>query len=163
LALLISEIGMRYKICFIFLFFGLGMRAQFVLSNEVNLAQELIMQLRFVEAKEAIDAAEQSLPTNGFIPYLKSNLIFLTVFVSDNQQEYLPAVDSIKKYIAQVRSNNADTSAFYRYCLAEMHFELGAIHMQFGYNFKSAWVMMDAFKFIKENSGVSLCLHIFGE
>lgn len=144
---------MKFTILFIFFCMRLGLHAQFQLTTRINQAQELIMELRFDEARQKLLAEAEANPKNGFIPYLQSNILFMTVFVADDDRQYTRASDSLKILINRVKGNKADTSYFYKYCLAEMYFQLGAIHMQFGNNLKSAWVMMDAFKYIKENKG----------
>lgn len=136
------------------LLFG-SLQAQFVLSPEVNRAQDLIMDLRFDEAKILLQKEKKARPKNGMVPYLQANILFFQTFINSNYVDYEPAVDSLELLIERVEDNAQDTSAMYRYTLAEMHFELGAIHMIFGYNWSSAWVMLDAFSYIKKNAKAS--------
>lgn len=143
---------MRATLSLIATLFFSAIQAQFVLNADVNKAQELIMDLRFDEATALLKKEQKARPKNGMVHYLQSNILFLQTFINGNYLEYEPAVDSLEKLIDLVDNNAQDTSAMYRYTLAEMHFELGTLHMIFGYNWSSAWVMLDAFSYIKKNS-----------
>ena len=146
------RLPMRATLLLIATLFLASLQAQFVLSADVNKAQELIMDLRFDEAKLLLQKEKKARPKNGMVPYLQSNILFLQSIINSNYVDYEPAVDSLEKLIDLVDENAQDTSAMYRYTLAEMHFELGTLHMIFGYNWSSAWVMLDAFSYIKKNA-----------
>jgi tetratricopeptide (TPR) repeat protein len=143
---------MNTFLTFVFSLLLLACNAQFVLSPEVNRAQELIMDLRFDEAKILLIKEKKARPKNGMVPYLQSNILFLQSIINSNYVDYEPALDSLEKLIELVEDNAQDSSAMYKYTLAEMHFELGTLHMVFGYNWSSAWVMLDAFSYIKKNA-----------
>lgn len=142
---------MRAKLFSLLLLATLGLRAQFVLSPEINKAQDLIMDLRFEEAKVQLQKAAETNPKNGMIPCLQANMLFLQTFINGNPADYEAAVDSLVTLIERVEDNKEDDSPMCRYVLAEMHFELGATHMLFGSNWSSAWAVLDAFDYIKAN------------
>ena len=142
---------MRQIIFLLAFLFSAIAHGQFTLSDTIDLAQEHIMDLRFDEARSLLQVEKNAHPDNGMLPYLKSNLVFLDLFISNDPKAYEPAVDSIEFLIDQVKANDVDTGALYLFTLSEMYFELGTIHMLFGNNWKSAWAMLDAFGYIKRN------------
>lgn len=142
---------MRLNYFLLFLLISNALHAQFALSDTVNLAQERIMDLRFEEARTLISRLEKTEPKNGMIPYLKSNMLFLEVFTSNDAKLYETYIDSISVLIEQVAENEADTTLLYNFALTEMHIEVGTIHMLFNNNWKSAWAILDAFSYIKAN------------
>ena len=142
---------MRALIFFLLTLATLSSHGQFVLSPEINKAQDLIMDLRFEEAQVQLKNATAANAKNGMIPCLQANMLFLQTFINGNPAEYDAAVDSMVVLIEKVEDNADDESPLYLYALAEMHFELGAVHMLFGNNWRSAWTMLDAFDYIKAN------------
>ena len=144
---------MKKSIALVLLFFfTFSLKAQFAISPTVKEAFENIMVLRLNEAELLIEKELKSNPKNGFIPYLKSNLIFLKLFLSDDRSKFEVQLERLEELIEEVKDNKADTSLYYNYCLAEMNFELGALYMQMGSTWNSAWTMLEAFNRIQSNS-----------
>ncbi len=147
---------MKKPIFFLFaVAFSAVLKAQFVLSPAIENAQQSIMELRFTDAATFLKQEQAANPANGFLPYLKSNILFLKLFIAEDEKLFDKNLDSLQALIAAVENNKDQNSPYYKYCLAEMNFEIGALHMQFGNNWQSAWTMLDAFDYIKQNEIVA--------
>ena len=144
---------------FIFVLFSLFLaplvQAQFVLSPTVESAQKSVMELRLNNASKLLAEEKRANPKNGFIPYLKCNILFSKLFITGDEVLFDAKIDSLNYFLTLVENNKANNSPYYNYCLAEMNFEIGALHMQFGNRWKSAWVIKDAFDYIKKNQAVA--------
>lgn len=113
------------------------------------------MELRLNDASKLLADETRGNPKNGFIPYLKFNMLFAKLFIKGEEVWFNEKVDSLYYLVSLVEKNGAVNSPYYTYCLAEMNVEIGALYMQFGNRWKSAWVMKEAFDYIKKNEAIA--------
>lgn len=142
----------KAAISILFVVFHLAALAQFMENNAIRDAQNAIMELRFSDAQNLLQAEADRHKNNRFVPYLQSNMAFLAQFLSNNPKTLDSTVARLSNQLKEVEKSEDKNNLYYHYCLAEINFELGALYLQNGSNWKAAWSMLEALDQIQENN-----------
>lgn len=142
----------KAAISILFVITHLTALAQFMENNAIRDAQNAIMELRFNDAQKLLQIEEDRQPDNRFVPYLQSNMAFLAQFLSNDPNTLDSTVALISNQLKEVEKSEDKNALYYHYCLAEINFELGALYLQNGSNWKAAWSMLEALDQIQENN-----------
>ena len=132
-----------------FLSIWISVRAEFVLNNNVKQAYTNIYRLHLNAAEEIIAKEYQLNPDNDFIPYLRFNVAFTKVFLSEDRGLYLETEGVINRYINKIKVTNEE-SPWHATCLSEMYMMRSALKLKFGRNVKSGFDGLKAYNNAQE-------------
>ena len=141
----------KYLIILFLLLSPLFMKASFNFNQNCTDAFDLIISLRFNEARKLIANEKNVNPANA-IPFFLDNYIdFLSSFISEEEatfDQYTAAMAVRKKRIERESSN----SPYYKYCIATMDMQVAFTRMKFGEYIKAAAEINRAYRLLERNN-----------
>lgn len=124
-------------------------RATYVLNENVKEAYLNIYSLHLDVADSLIQQEAQVNPKNDFISYLRFNLGFTKIFISEDEAVYLELEKAMNSYINRIKSSN-ENSPWRGTCLSEMYMLRSALKLKFGRSVKSGFDGIKAYNFAEE-------------
>ena len=124
-------------------------KASYVLNENVKAAYLNIYSLHLDAAENLIQQEVKANPKNDFIPYLRFNLGFTKIFISEDEAIYLELERVMNSYINRIKSTN-ENSPWRGTCLSEMYMLRSALKLKFGRNIKSGFDGIKAYNFAEE-------------
>jgi len=127
------------------------MVAQTAYDANLDTAYYKIMSLRLDEAADILNQTKDSRYANAQIAYLENYIDFLRVFISEDQNIFAVAEDSLplRKEIVQ---NLSAESPFRNYYLANMNLQWAFARLKFNEYFTAAIEINRAYRLIEENA-----------
>ena len=115
-----------------------SVKASYVLNDNVKKAYLNIYSLHLDAADSLIQQEVKANPKNDFISYLRFNLGFTKVFISEDESVYLQMEKAMNSYINRIKSSN-ENSPWRGTCLSEMYRLRSALKLKFGRSVKSGF------------------------
>ena len=141
----------KYLIIFFLLLSPMLLKASFSFNQNCTDAFDLLISLRFDEARKLIANEKKGNPDNA-IPYFLDNYIdFLGSFIGEEEsafKDYTAAMAVRKKRIELERSD----SPYYKYCIATMDMQVAFTRMKFGEYVKAAAEINRAYRLLERNN-----------
>ncbi|MCT4623074.1 MAG: hypothetical protein N4A46_05575 [Schleiferiaceae bacterium] len=122
--------------------------AEFVLSTSVKMAYSEIYSLHLNSAERWITRVEKENRSNNFIPFLRFNVAFTKIFVSEDPLLYESLNSNLNDWIDDVK--DAEDGAWKSTCLTEMYMLRSALKLKFGKNIKSGFDGIKAYNTAEE-------------
>ncbi len=126
-----------------------SVKASYVLNDNVKKAYLNIYSLHLDAADSLIQQEVKANPKNDFISYLRFNLGFTKVFISEDESVYLELEKAMNSYINRIKSSN-ENSPWRGTCLSEMYMLRSALKLKFGRSVKSGFDGIKAYNFAEE-------------
>ena len=127
------------------------MVAQTVYDTNLDTAYYKIMSLRLNEAADILNQTKNSLPANAQIAYLENYIDFLKVFISEDEDIFAVAEDSLP-FRKEIIHNLPVESPFRNYYLANMNLQWAFARLKFNEYFTAAIEINRAYRLIEENA-----------
>lgn len=124
-------------------------KASYILNDNVKEAYLHIYNLHLKEADSLIHLEARANPKNDFIAYLRFNLEFTKIFISEDESVYLEFEKPMNSYINRIKSSN-ENSPWRGTCLSEMYMLRSALKLKFGRNVKSGFDGVKAYNFAEQ-------------
>jgi hypothetical protein len=124
-------------------------QATYVLNDNVKEAYLNIYSLHLDAADSLIQQEAQVNPKNDFISYLRFNLGFTKIFISEDEAVYLELEKAMNSYVNRIKSSN-ESSPWRGTCLSEMYMLRSALKLKFGRGVKSGFDGIKAYNFAEE-------------
>ena len=137
------------QISFVILFAFSSAKASYILNDNVKEAYLNIYSLHLDAADSIIQQEVKVNPKNDFISYLRFNLGFTKIFISEDEAVYLELEKAMNNYINRIKSSN-ENSPWRGTCLSEMYMLRSALKLKFGRNVKSGFDGIKAYNFAEE-------------
>lgn len=130
-------------------------RAQkvFDFNDACRHAYKSIIQLRLDDGQRLLDLEKSKHPDN-LVPYFLENYIdFFTLFFNEDPAEYKKRIGNREKRL-ELMEDGPESSPFYLYTRAVIHFQWAAVRIKFGHNWDAGWEFRRSFLQVKENLGL---------
>ena len=124
--------------------------AVFQMNEQCLKAQKLIYELKFDEATKILESETLLHPDNIALPWMEESILFLKIFISEDQVLYKNNGKSWAALISKVQKSDFN-NAWYRHILSDMHIHRGLIRLRFGENISAGSDIQSAYKYLKEN------------
>ena len=118
------------QISFVILFAFSSAKASYILNDNVKEAYLNIYSLHLDAADSIIQQEVKANPKNDFISYLRFNLGFTKIFISEDEAVYLELEKAMNSYINRIKSSN-ENSPWRGTCLSEMYMLRSALKLKF--------------------------------
>jgi hypothetical protein len=125
-------------------------KAIFNVTDECLKAQGLIYELKFDEAERLLEAEAIKNQENIAVPWLSESIIFLKIFISEDQDIYDQNNQQWNKIIDRVKKVDFN-NAWYRFVLSDMYMHKGLIKLKFNETISAGSDLKTAYKYLKEN------------
>lgn len=89
-------------------------------------------------------------PNNKMYDYLESYTWFFTLFILEQEDQYLKALSKKKKLLQNIQSGDKN-SPYYLFCQAEILLQWATIHLKFNDKTKAAYDVYEAYQLLSEN------------
>lgn len=142
----------------IFLFFllisGLGMAAQPYARYTPSLEKAfgLIIEMRFLEARQLVLEEKKAQPDNRAADYLTTAMICVELFVNEDQEAYGRQQDRIDEAIDRIE-DLPETEPLRNLFLGELYTAQAILNGKFKNNLTAAWQFYKAYQLLTENHG----------
>ena len=127
------------------------LKASFIFNQNCSDAHNLIISLRFNEARILIANEKKENPQNAIPYYLDNYIDFLGAFISEEEglfNKYTSLLVVRKRRIEQESSD----SPYYKYCLATMDMQVAFTRIKFGEYVKAAGEINKAYRLLERNN-----------
>ncbi|MFA5417389.1 MAG: hypothetical protein WC341_02925 [Bacteroidales bacterium] len=114
-------------------------------------AYELVLSLRFDEAKKSIESSRKNDPENELYNYLDNYMAFLSTFISENEEVHSLQLEHQSDHL-QVFEEMDDRNPFKNYLIANVNLQSAVARLKFGEYFNAALEFNRAYKKINQNS-----------
>lgn len=122
----------------------------FQMNEQCLKAQKLIYELKFDEASKILESETLLHPDNIALPWMGESILFLKIFISEDQVQYKSNGKSWAALISKVQKSDFN-NAWYRHILSDMYIHRGLIRLRFGDNISAGSDIQSAYKYLKEN------------
>jgi tetratricopeptide (TPR) repeat protein len=113
-------------------------------------AYQEIIQLKLNTGQQLIDQEKARHP-NNLIPYFLENYIdFFVLFFNEDPAEYKKRINNRERRLDRM-NEGPESSPFYLYTKAVIHFQWAAVRIKFGQNWDAGWEFRRSFLQVKEN------------
>lgn len=131
---------------------GFKIHAQtlFSMNDRCLSAQKLIHEFRFDEAELIIQSETELNPHNIALPWLTESIVFLKLFISEDEALYKSSSKAWSNLISQMEKVHFN-NAWYRHVLSDMHIHRGLMRLKFNDNLAAGVDLQNAFKYLKDN------------
>jgi len=110
-----------------------------------------ILSLKFEEGKKLIEQEKTTHPNNN-IPYLLENYIyFLTVFISEEEQQF-DELEDLKDDIIDRLKDGDESSPYYRYSLAQVYLQWAFARSKFKEYVTATFEINKAYRLLEKNN-----------
>jgi len=113
-------------------------------------AYEEIINLRFESGKKILDEEKKLNPENDIPYYLDNYIDFLTAVVGEKQADFKFFKENITARIKRLEKANK-SSPYFRYCLAEVYFQLGLARIKFNEYLSGVYDLNKAYRLLQKN------------
>lgn len=122
----------------------------FSLTTDIQIAYDLIFELRLKEASAKLKAMQSRNPDNLMTHYVADYIDFFTVMIDDDIEKY-QAIKSDRDMRLRLMSLGDVGSPYYLYVQAELYIHRAMLRLKFEENFAAASDLNQAFKLLKRN------------
>lgn len=122
----------------------------FQMNEQCLKAQKLIYELKFDEATKILESEALLHPDNIALPWMSESVLFLKLFISEDQVQYKNNSKLWATLISKVQKLDFN-NAWYRHILSDMYIHRGLVRLRFGENVSAGSDIQSAYKFLKEN------------
>ncbi len=126
------------------------LKASFEFNKNCTEAYNLILSLRFSEARKFISSERYNNPENAIPTFLENYIDFLGAFISEEEGQFGKLTSSLPDRKERIEKENTN-SPYYRYCLATMDMQVAFTRMKFGQYVKAATEINRAYKLLEKN------------
>lgn len=120
------------------------------MSGRVKKAYQYITSLRMNDAQMMIDEIKQREPHNALVFYLENYQDFFTVFIKEEEQDYISFIHKRDKRLGLIAQSD-QTSPYYLFCQAEMILQSALVKLKFDEKVSAAHDIYKAYKMLEEN------------
>jgi tetratricopeptide (TPR) repeat protein len=137
-------------VCSLLLSFKSNGQKVFDFNATCQQAYKEIIQLKINAGQQLLNKEKAAHPDN-LIPYFLENYIdFFVLFFNEDATEYKKRIDNREKRL-DLLSEGPESSPFYLYTKAVIHFQWAAVRIKFGHNWDAGWEFRRSFLQVKEN------------
>ncbi len=142
-----------YAIAVTFFFFILSTTtAQEVeITDGCKEAYHQIISLRFNHARQILSEEKEHNSENLFVPYLENYIDFLTVFISEDEEQFDWLEDNKSQRINRIKKLS-DTSRYKNYMLGNIHLQWAVSRLKFKEYFTAAFEINKAYRLLEKNA-----------
>jgi tetratricopeptide (TPR) repeat protein len=125
--------------------------SSYYFNEELELAYNEIIQLKFSDANKRIAIEQQRDPHNGIAIYLRSLAESTALLFSEDPILYKQAKSSESAYIKLLEANNQSSSPYHKFCLAEIKLQWAFAKMKFNDEVSAAFSTKQALSLLNDN------------
>ncbi|MBK8548675.1 MAG: hypothetical protein IPL63_15370 [Saprospiraceae bacterium] len=122
----------------------------FQINQHVLNIQNKTTHLLINEAIKDISERKIKEPNNKIYDYLESYTWFFTLFILEQEDQYVKALSKKKKLLQNIQSGDKN-SPYYLFCQAEILLQWATIHLKFNDKTKAAYDVYEAYQLLSEN------------
>lgn len=127
------------------------LKASFIFNQNCTDAHNLIISLRFNEARILLANEKKENPQNAIPYYLDNYIDFLEAFISEEEGLFKQYTSMLAVRKRRIEQENSD-SPYYKYCLATMDMQVAFTRMKFGEYIKAAGEINRAYRLLERNN-----------
>jgi hypothetical protein len=128
-----------------------SVHAQVDLNENCLSAYKDIIALRFSDARLSLAEERSSHPENMMVPYLENYMDFLTVFISEDEEEF-DFLEENKSQRIDLIKKLSDTSRFRNYMLGNIHLQWAVARLKFRQYVTAALEINKAYRLLEKNA-----------
>jgi len=115
-------------------------------------AYNLILQLRFAEAKNILEIQKKYNEEETYVNYLENLKDFLEVIITEESGKYIAYKENSRKRIESIRKRGNMDSPYHLFLQAEMHIHSFLVNFKFQDIWKAAIHFYSSYRLIEENN-----------
>jgi hypothetical protein len=144
-----KSISIAIFVSFLNIFHVNGQKVE--LNDNCKDAYQNILALRFNAAHQKLEAEKEINPNNLFVPYLENYIDFLTVFISEDEEQFDWLEDNKSKRINTIKKLS-DTSRFKKYMLGNIYLQWAVARLKFKEYITAAIEINKAYRLLEANA-----------
>jgi len=125
-------------------------QGRFEFTNDATEAYNLVMSLRFDEARTKIDHIKQNDPSNLIVHYIENYIDFFTCYINEDKTEF-SRLEKNKNYRIDLIRKGDPNSPYHLYLEASIRLHWALVRIKFSEYFTAFRDVNKAFKALKEN------------
>ncbi len=138
-------------IFFVVMFFGTATgQGRYEYTSDATEAYDLVMSLRFNEARTKINFVKQNDPNNLIVHYIENYLDFFTCYINEDKAEF-DRLEKNKDYRIKLIKEGDSTSPYHLYLQASIRLHWALARLKFSEYITSFREVNKAFKLLKQN------------